>query len=268
MLSKLGTGWLGLVVASIIAAYMSTIGTHLNWGSSYLVHDFYRRFIRPGAPERELVAAGRVTTLLLMIIGGTFALTFLNNATQAFDILLLSGAGSGAIYLLRWFWWRINAWTEIAAMIFATVMAVILVFVVPDEALVTEMLDAFTMKLLIAVGGTTVVWILTTLLTRPETKEILREFYMLTHPGGPGWKKVIKDAEAEGQNIDEAEAGKNWEMPSQILMVFIGCIVIYSSLFSIGSFVYGNNGTGILLAGVAAAGTFLLFRLLDKLRVN
>jgi SSS family solute:Na+ symporter len=268
MLSKLGTGWLGLVVASIIAAYMSTIGTHLNWGSSYLVNDFYRRFIRPGAPEKELVLVGRINTLVLMVIGGIFALTFLNNATQAFDILLLSGAGSGAIYLLRWFWWRINAWTEIAAMAFATVMAIILVFVVKDEAVATNLLDAFTVKLLIAVGGTTAVWLGTTFLTRPESKMILREFYRLTHPGGPGWKRVVAEAAAEGENIDAVEAGKKWEMPQQILMVFIGCIVIYSSLFSIGSFVYGKNLNGLLMGGVAALGTVILFRLLERLRVN
>jgi len=268
MLSKLSAGWLGLVVASIVAAYMSTIGTHLNWGSSYIVNDFYRRFVRKDAPEKELVMVGRITTVTLMVIAGTFALTFLNNATQAFDILLLSGAGSGAIYLLRWFWWRINAWTEITAMIFATVLAVILVFVVPDEAVVTAYLDAFTVKLLIAVTGTTVVWLVTTLITSPEKMETLYDFFRRTHPGGPGWKKVIAAAESEGIKINEMEAGKRWEMPQQLLMVFIGLIVIYGSLFSIGSFVYGNNLTGIIAAVIAAAGTVFLFRLLDKLRVD
>lgn len=123
MISRLGPGLLGLVVASLIAAYMSTIGTHLNWGSSYAVNDFYRRFIRRNAGEKELVLAGRVCTVLLMVIAGVFALTFLEDANQAFEILLLSGAGTGAIYLLRWFWWRINAWTEIAAMVVATIVA-------------------------------------------------------------------------------------------------------------------------------------------------
>ncbi len=268
MLSKLGTGWLGLVVASIVAAYMSTIGTHLNWGSSYVVHDFYRRFIRPGAPEKELVLMGRVTTLLLMVIGGTFALTFLNNATQAFDILLLSGAGSGAIYLLRWFWWRINAWTEIAAMIFATGVAIVLVFFVKDESLAGGLLDAFTVKLLVAVAGTTAVWIATTLLTRPEKKKVLQGFYRLTHPGGPGWRRVVEQAAADGIEIDPEEAGLKWEMPRQILMIFIGCMVIYGALFSIGSFVYGRNLSGILTGSAALLGTVFLFRLLDKLRLG
>jgi Na+/proline symporter len=268
MLSKLGVGWLGLVVASIIAAYMSTIGTHLNWGSSYVVNDFYRRFVRPEASEKELVLIGRMTTLVLMIIGGTFALTILNNATQAFDILLLSGAGSGAIYLLRWFWWRINAWTEIVAMVFATAMAVILVFMVADESVATDVLDGFTVKLLIAVGGTTIVWLLTTSLTRPEAKETLRSFYRLTHPGGPGWKRVIRQAEQEGENINEIEEGKRWELPKQILMVFLGCITIYSALFSIGSIIYGQEVNGIICLVVASVGTFFIFRLLRTLRVN
>ncbi|MCK5168283.1 MAG: Na+:solute symporter, partial [Bacteroidales bacterium] len=127
MLSKLKPGWMGLVVASLIAAYMSTIGTHLNWGSSYIVNDFYKRFARPNASEKEFVLMGRISTLVLMILAAIVALLFLNNATQAFNILLLSGAGSGAIYLLRWFWWRINAWTEIVTMIITTLIAVILV---------------------------------------------------------------------------------------------------------------------------------------------
>jgi SSS family solute:Na+ symporter len=268
MLSKLSAGWLGLVVASIIAAYMSTIGTHLNWGSSYMVNDFYKRFYRPDAPEKELVLVGRITTVALMVLAGTFALTLLNNATQAFDILLLSGAGSGAIYLLRWFWWRINAWTEIVAMIFATAFAVVLVFVVPDEAVTTTNLDAFTVKLLIAVSGTTIVWLITTFVTKPETMETLYNFYQKTHPGGPGWKKVIEQAASEGRNINEAEEGQAWEMPKQLLMVFFGLIAIYGSLFSIGSFVYGNHLTGIIMGVIAAGGTFMLFRLLDKLRVD
>lgn len=268
MLSKIGVGWLGLVVASIIAAYMSTIGTHLNWGSSYIVNDFYRRFVRPEASEKELVLMARLTTVVLIIIGGTFALTLLNNATQAFDILLLSGAGSGAIYLLRWFWWRINAWTEIFAMFFATVMAIVLVFVVPDEAVATAVLDAFTVKLLIATGGTTIIWLLATFLTKPEAKETLQKFYKLTHPGGPGWKKVVDEAAQEGININEKEEGKTWELPKQILMVFIGCITIYSTLFSIGSIIYGETFYSILYLGVSIVGTFYIFKLLKTLRMN
>lgn len=268
MLSKLSPGWLGLVVASIIAAYMSTIGTHLNWGSSYVVNDFYKRFIKPDATEKQMVNMGRITTVVLMIFAGVLSLTFLDNATEAFNILLLSGAGSGAIYLLRWFWWRINAWTEIVAMIVATVVGVILVVFVEDAALATKNLDGFTMKLLIAVACTTVAWITTTFLTKPESKETLRSFYRLTLPGGPGWKKVVADAEAEGDMINEGNEGKPWEMPIQLLLVFIGCVVIYSSLFSIGSFLYGNTLTAIVMLVLAILGTIFLFKSFGKLRAN
>jgi solute:Na+ symporter, SSS family len=267
MLSRLHPGWLGLVVASLIAAYMSTIGTHLNWGSSYVVNDFYKRFINQKASEKELVMTARLTTILLMIIAGVFSLTFMNNATQAFNILLLSGAGSGAIYLLRWFWWRINAWTEVVAMIVATVVAVILVFFVEDDAVRTTILDGFTVKLLLATGITTFAWLTTALLTRPEPQQTLENFYLLTHPGGPGWKKVVEKAAVKGINITKKDH-KRWEMPVQLLFVFLGCLIIYCALFSIGNFVYGNNLAGITLGGIAITGTFLMFRYFHRLRIQ
>ena len=268
MLSMLGPGWLGLVVASLIAAYMSTIGTHLNWGSSYVVNDFYKRFVKPDASEKDMVRMGRVTTVLLMVFAGFLSLTLMDNATQAFNILLLSGAGSGAIYLLRWFWWRINAWTEISAMIVATVVGITLVLFVKDEALATGVLDGFTVKLLISVACTTLTWVVVTFVTPPVDKKVLREFYRLTLPGGPGWKKVVQEARAEGDFIDEKNQGQPWEMPAQILMVFLGCIIIYSSLFSIGNFVYGNLAAGLGMTAVAVGGTVALFKLFGKLRAN
>ncbi len=266
MLSRLNPGWLGLVTASIIAAYMSTIGTHLNWGSSYVVNDFYKRFVKPDAPEKELVLVGRISTVGLMVIAGLTALFLLNNATQAFNILILSGAGTGAIYLLRWFWWRINAWTEIVAMFGATIVAIILVIFVPDEAVATKVLDAFSSKLLIAVGCTTVTWLATTYLTRPESMDTLINFYQKINPGGPGWNKVINEAKKQG--IELRDENEKWEMPLQILCVFIGTIVIYSCLFSIGSFIYGNVLNGIILATLAVLGTFFLFKSFSKLTAN
>jgi SSS family solute:Na+ symporter len=287
MLSKLGPGWLGLVVASIIAAYMSTIGTHLNWGSSYLVNDFYRRFLNPKASEHEFVVVGRVCTVTLMVFAGLLALYFLKDATQAFDVLLLTGAGSGLIYLMRWFWWRINAWTELAAMVVATVNAVVLVFVVNDLWLANtfaglyplpagyadlgpKALSAtvFPIKLIIGLVITTIVWVAATYLTPPESQATLRAFYRLTRPGGPGWTKVVDEARADGDRIDEASQGLPWEMPAQVLMVFIGCISIYASLFSIGNYLYGRPLAGTALAAVAAAGTYALFRLFGRLRAN
>ncbi|MCV9387082.1 sodium:solute symporter family protein [Reichenbachiella ulvae] len=267
MLSKLGTGWLGLVVASIIAAYMSTIGTHLNWGSSYFVNDFYKRFVKPEATDKEMVAMGRITTVVLMIFAGTLSLTILDNATDAFNILLLSGAGSGAIYLLRWFWWRINALTEIVAMIVATVLAVILTLFVEDATVATDILDGMTMKILITTGVVTVAWLMTALLTPPEDKDVLRAFYKLTKPGGPGWKKVVEQAKADGQPCDDDE-GVTWQMPRQVLLIFLGCTVIYSSLFAIGGFVYSNYTQGISLGIVAALGTFALLKTVNKLKLN
>jgi len=268
MLTRLGPGWLGLVVASLIAAYMSTIGTHLNWGSSYVVNDFYKRFINPNATEKQMVRMGRISTVVLMVISATFSLTFLEDATQAFDILLLSGAGTGLIYILRWFWWRINALTEIVAMVVATVMAVIMVLVVEDSAFEGQLLDPFTIKLLITIGVVTIAWLATTLSSQPENKETLRAFYKLTHPGGPGWKRVIREAEADGVMINEKEAGKAWEMPKQILLVFLGCIAIYSSLFTIGGIIYSEFTRAAILGGVAIISTIFLFRILRTLRVS
>ncbi len=287
MLSKLDPGWLGLVVASIIAAYMSTIGTHLNWGSSYIVNDFYRRFVKPKATEKELVAVGRISTAMLMVLAGLLSLFFLEDATQAFNLLLLSGAGSGLIYLLRWFWWRINAWSEISAMVIATLNAIILVFMVNDLALAETFQNiyplpadfstmeakalagtVFPIKLLIAVIVTTVVWIVITYLTRPETDHTLRSFYKATRPGGPGWQKVMTEARQSGDPVDEVDKGKAWEMPIQILLVFIGLIVIYSSLFSIGSFVYLMPGQGFALLVVSTIGTYFLFKMFNRIRAN
>lgn len=267
MLTLLGTGWKGLVVASIIAAYMSTIGTHLNWGSSYVVNDFYKRFVKPEATEKQQVGVGRLTTVVLMVLAATFSLTILKNATQAFDILLLSGAGTGAIYLLRWFWWRINALTEIVAMVVATVLALVLVLGVSPESLENSFLDVFSTRLMISLLGVSTAWILTTLLTKPEEVSTLRNFYKRIQPGGPGWKKVVDDARAEGVEL-ERSPGEAWQMPLQILLVFIGCLVIYFSLFGIGSFIYGNIGIGILLLSIAAIGTYFLFTNLAKLAMK
>ncbi len=287
MLSKLDPGWLGLVVASLIAAYMSTIGTHLNWGSSYLVNDFYKRFVKPEASQKEFVSVGRISTLALMVLTGLLALFFLEDATQAFNILLLSGAGSGLIYLLRWFWWRINAWTEVVAMIVATMTAIILVFFVNDLALANIFASiyplpddyatmgakalsgtVFPIKLILAVIITTASWLLTTYLTKPESTKTLRAFYRLTWPGGPGWKKVVDEARKDGDPVDEKDRGKAWEMPIQLLLVFIGIIVVYSSLFAIGNFVYQKTLYGFILLGIAAIGTFFLFKFFSKLRAN
>lgn len=266
MLTRLSPGWMGLVVASIIAAYMSTIGTHLNWGSSYVVNDFYKRFVKPEAEEKELVAVGRVSTVSLMVLAGILSLTLLENATQAFNILLLSGAGSGAIYLLRWFWWRINALTEIVAMVVASITAIVLVVGFDDADFATAVLDGFTIKLLIAVGITTVTWLTTTLVTKPESYETLLKFYKVTHPGGPGWKSFVNAAKLKKDELPDAN--RKWDVPNGLLSVLIGSIGIYSALFSIGSFVYGNILSGIILGIIFALAVFILMRLWTKMNID
>lgn len=418
MIAKLGPGLLGLVVASLIAAYMSTIGTHLNWGSSYAVNDFYKRFVKKDATEKEMVTAGRICTVSLMVIAGFFALTFLQDANQAFEILLLSGAGTGAIYILRWFWWRINAWTEIVAMVAATLVAfwIVLgvgnegtlawyvgssavsdrVYVVDDaatvESIATQRKEALTeiaqleteldelaqawrkarkqstkardtaraaydaklaqvgelkaansittlvnaetgkpwagelqqfyidqnqwqlervnrrrqrldldpktaqdvtvgfagivsdnkiyiyhpgianlkfpVQLLVCIFVVTLSWIVTTFVTPATDKKTLRSFYQLCHPGGPGWRKVVQEARAEGEEIDQRNAIGDWKLPVQILCVFLGSIAIYASLFAVGNFVYGNTVWGGMLILLACAALMALFRCFGKIGVE
>jgi len=266
MLTKLGPGWLGLVVASLVAAFMSTISTHLNWGASYIVSDFYQRFIKPDATEKQLVGMGRIATVLLMIFSAFMALTILENATQAFDILLLSGAGSGAIYLLRWFWWRINAWTEIVAMISATLVAFILVLWVPNESMATQLLDGSAVELLIAVFITSVVWICTTFLTKPESMDVLINFYKVTSPGGPGWKKVLDAAKANGEDLNPDNTP--WDLPLSLLNVMMSCIGIYAALFSIGNFIYGNFMMGFVLLAIFGCMIFFVVKSWSKLSLD
>ena len=421
MLAKiLSPGWLGIVVASLIAAYMSTIGTHLNWGSSYVVNDFYKRFVKKDATEKQMVRMGRICTVGLMIFAGTLSLTVLDSAQQGFEFLFLSGAGTGAIYLLRWFWWRINAMTEIVAMIVATGMAIWLAFgsdnsdvlkwfidsspvaskvhTVNDSALVSSIETAqkegaikateleavatkaadtwretskddttkrlaaheayataytakadftaslsvsaltdtyikenspswadslatfkmgfretlletinkplankgkelktieaasigfggivkegtvyiyhpevagqtFSVKLMLMVIVVTISWILGTFLTKPVSKEVLYAFYRQCHPGGPGWAKVLRDAKAEGVDLNGKE-NVDWQMPLKLLCVFVGSVVIYGALFSIGSFIYGNMPWGIGLGVVSLLGCVFLMKAFVKIKTD
>jgi len=250
MLTLLAPGWLGLVVASLIAAFMSTISTHLNWGSSYLVNDFYQRFLKPEASERELVLVGRISTVILMAISGVLALTILENATQAFNILLLSGAGTGAIFLLRWFWWRINVWTEISGMICSTLVAFVLTFAFEDKAFENPYIDPFTVKLLISTSLTSIVWLSTTFLTKPEEIQVLQRFANLTRPGA-GWSRF---------NVESAGFG----MP--LLLVFIGTIGIYAALFAIGNFIYGNAILGFTLLFIFGLSSYVILKNWRKIR--
>ncbi len=257
MLTFLPTGLLGLVVASLIAAYMSTISTHLNWGSSYVVNDFWKRFINQDAGDREQVWVGRCSTVLLMAIAGGFAL-LLENALQAFHILLQIGAGTGLLFILRWFWWRINPYSELTAMVVSFVVAVYMQIWAPDSL-------ADWQKLVIGVGITTICWIIVTLFTPADSAQTLRSFYKLIRPGGPGWKKVIDEAARDGENLTGV-GGERSNLPTGILCMVASCLAVYSALFGTGYWIYGNTTLGAIFTAVCAVSVIVLILLITATR--
>jgi len=266
MLTKLPSGLLGLVLASLVAAYMSTISTHLNWGSSYIVNDFYKQQIKKDASEKELVRVGRISTVVLMILSALFAL-YLQNAKQLFDIIIMFGAGTGLIFILRWFWWRINAWSEISAMVVSGVVSLLFASQsVGDKLFGEEAIMASWAKFPMVVLITTIVWLVVTFITQPETKDVLQKFYKRTQPGGPGWRKVIADAEHD--NIDIVDVKEAWSIPSGIIAVLVGCVFIYSIMFSTGNFIYGKYSEALMLLVVTAISGFILLKLWKKIKAN
>lgn len=271
MLTRLPHGLLGLLVASLLAAYVSTMTTHMNWGTSYLVLDFYRRFVDPRASERALVWMGRVVSALLMIFSGAlmFALT---TAGDAFGLMLSIGAGTGSVYLLRWFWWRVNAWSEIAGMAVSFVVS-IAIFVLnralagavgepglwveslrdagvfkPNAAGVLQVVDH--VGLIVTVATTTIAWIVVTLLTPPTDRATLVRFFERVRPAGPGWS-AIRGSAAAGESRDS--------LGEALLGSLLGCVFIYSALFGAGNALYGQwLGAAICLAFFATSGAVLL----------
>lgn len=264
MISFLPHGLLGLVVASLAAAYMSTISTHLNWGSSYIVNDFYKRFIKKNAPEKELVLVGRLSTLALMIIAGIFALV-LTSAFQAFKILLQIGAGTGLLFVLRWFWWRITAVSEITAMIVSFLVAVYFEFIHVPLGF-TPLQD--WQKFVWGVAVTTAAWMMVTLLTRPTDRDTLANFYRLVRPGGPGWRKFLQSLEDEGKKIEGASSGDKWDVPGSLIAVFLGCTAVYGAMFSIGSWIYSNYTAAVILTVIALASTVGLIAGWSRLKIG
>ena len=247
MLTLLPKGLLGLVIASLIAALMSTISTHLNWGASYLVNDFYVRFFNSNANEKEKVYVGRLGTFGLMILAAIFAL-YLKNAFQAFNILLQIGAGTGLLFLLRWFWWRINAYSEIVAMVVSLIIAVYF------EVIYSGDLQSYE-RLIIGVGITSFVWILGTLISRPTDISTLKEFYKKIRPHERGWKPVIESFE------DNLPVSKNVSFSTELLMVFLSCTMVYSALFGVGYLMYGNMTLALICGTILIGSTYLLIRL-------
>jgi SSS family solute:Na+ symporter len=261
MLTYLPAGLLGVVVASLIAAVMSTISTHLNWGASYIVNDFYRRFVNTAPTEKRMVLIGRISIVVLMILSAAVAL-LLSNALQAFHILLQIGAGTGLLFLLRWFWWRISAASEIAAMIISFLVAIYFEFVHTRLGF-ASLID--WKKLVIGVCITTIGWILVTLFTKPADQKTLLRFYKKVSPGGPGWKKVLEKARQSGEDVEDAFKGK-WDVPSGLLCVFLGLAMIYGMLFALGFWLYGNTTAGILATGTALIAAFLLLKSWKRLK--
>jgi SSS family solute:Na+ symporter len=229
MLRFLPPGVMGLMIAGLLAAYVSTLSTHLNWGTSYLVHDFYRRFIDPNADEKHYVAVGRVVTALLMVLAA--ALTFVLESAQGnFALLLSIGAGTGLLYLLRWFWWRINAWSEISAMASSFLVAVGFFVARKMGSTIPE-----HVSLLITVATTTIVWVAVTLMTKPTSRETLVSFYTLVRPAGPGWKSI---------RAETGLAASPDSLPMSLLGWVLGCTFVYAALFGAGSFLYGKTSQG------------------------
>lgn len=240
MLTLLPPGLLGLVAASLIAAFMSTMSTQLNLGASYLVNDFYKRFINKSANEQQLVSAGRLFTIVSVCLGAGLGLT-LTNASQAFELLLMIGAGTGLIYILRWFWWRINAYTEIIAMITSLIIAYYFNF----------LNDSYAVWIEIVIGAvlTTITWIIATFITPPEDEKTLVRFVGIVNPGGPGWKK-----------FEQKKTIERWSVPKGILSMLLGSIAVYGILLGTGSFIYGNYLIATSLMAISLICVYFLLK--------
>lgn len=264
MLTKLPSGLLGLVLASLAAAYMSTISTHLNWGASYVVNDFYKQQIKPDASEKHLVNIGRITTVILMIVSSFIALS-LTNALQLFDIIIMFGAGTGLIFILRWFWWRINAWTEISAMLASGIISILLTFTSQGKALFSDggMFPGYV-KFPFVVLFSTVIWLVVTYLTPPESDTVLFNFYKKIQPGGPGWKRVL--IRADKSKISIVKTTEKWSVPNGILAMILGCVLIYAFMFAIGNLIYGEYKIAMLLIGIALVFCLLLLNIWKKIK--
>jgi len=255
MLTKLPSGLLGVVLASLLAAFMSTISSHLNWGASYISIDFYKRFIYSEASEKKVVLVGRISTVFLMILAGFVALE-LNDALDAFQILLQIGAGTGSIFLLRWFWWRVNAYSEITGMTVSFLVAIYF-------HSIHERIFGFTFEshyeLVLSVFITTLSWILVTLLTKPTENSRLLEFYKKIKPYGIGWNKFLKNNNIAVKNKEFKESPM-----SDLLSMFLGIVLVYSGLFGIGYLLYGNITYSLILFFLLFVSAYKLNKIMNS----
>ncbi len=255
MLKFLPVGFIGLMVGGLFAAYSSTILTHLNWGASYLVHDFYRRFIRRDAAESHYVLMGRASTVMLFVCsaGVTFVL---DTAKGAFDVILQVGAGTGLLYLLRWFWWRINAWCEVVAMASSFIVSVALLMLNRGGADISTHLG-----LLITVTITTVCWVITAFVGPQTDRQTLIEFCRKVRPFGPGWRQIRREAGLS--SADDSNRGQN--IPLALLGWVLGCVVIWSGLFTAGNFLYGRTSMAVSLLVVFIGAGLGLMKVVSRL---
>jgi hypothetical protein len=259
MLKFLPAGFVGLMVGGLIAANSSTILTHLNWGSSYLVHDFYRRFVRKDAPERHYVLAGRLTTFGLFLVSAGMVY-LLESAKDNFDIILQVGAGTGLLYLLRWFWWRITAWCEVVAMASSFAVSLALLILKKNAAVNLSTHHA----LLMTIAVTTICWMLAAFFGPQTDRATLIAFYKKVRPFGPGWRRIREEA-----GIREGEAAATREnIPLALLGWSAGCAAIWSSLFTVGNLLYGRTSLAGLLFGVFVASGLILLWVIRRLWGN
>jgi SSS family solute:Na+ symporter len=257
MLKFLPVGFVGLMVGGLIAANSSTILTHLNWGSSYLVHDFYRRFINPAANEKHYVNVGRVCTVLLYLFAALLS-TVMSSAQQAFQILLSIGAGTGLLYIVRWFWSRVSAWCEVTAMAASLLSAAGFPYL--EKVAVLPHLG-FAQTTILQVGFTTICWLIAAFVAPQTERAKLIAFYKKVHPAGPGWTGVRKEA---GVTVDEATLHGD-HMGKATLGWIAGCAVIWSSLFAIGNFLYGRMLPALILTGAFVVSGVLLLWVVNHL---
>ena len=243
----------GFMLAAFAAAYMSTIGTQLNWGASYVINDFYRRFIERSASEKHYVIASQLVTVLLMI--ASLIVTFyMESIGGAWKLLLVTGAGTGTVLLLRWFWWRINAWSEVSAMISAAIVSIFLQMGLKWDS--DRPVD-FAYLMIVTVGITTVVWVAITMLTQPEPMDKLVAFYRRVRPEGPGWNNIAAQAELSKEHA-------KGRLSLQIFNWILGCVLIYGSLFGIGKLIFKEWGTGLLFLLIAITAGVLISRNLSR----
>jgi Na+/proline symporter len=252
MLRFLPAGFVGLMVGGLIAANSSTILTHLNWGASYLVHDFYRRFVRRDAEESHYVRAGRIATVLLFLCSSA-VVYLLDTAKDAFDVILQVGAGTGLLYLVRWFWWRVNAWCEVVAMISSFGVSMVLL------ALARNGIDMSThVALLVTIAVTTVSWVAMAFLGPETDRATLVTFYEKVRPAGPGWNAIRPLA-------DPSKAASPDNIPMALLGWVAGCMAIWSSLFTVGNILYGRSGPALAMFAVFAVSGLVLLKVIRTL---